>query len=131
MTTDQELLDRMALVEGRCTDLENDVVALEERVDDLEAGGGGSNDLGDIYDEPTGSTVVNAYALQRICVDGKVLGEACISHPDQLVRTAAGEMLSMLESCGYPHVNLNTQAEVESALDVGEMRRDPTTGLFQ
>jgi hypothetical protein len=119
MTTDQELLDRMALVEGRCTDLENDMVALEERVDDLEASGGGSNDLGDIYDTPTGSTVVNAYALQRICVDGKVLGEACLQHEDQLVRTAAGEMLSMLQSCGYPHMDMSTRAATEKALGIG------------
>jgi hypothetical protein len=122
MTTDQELLDRMALVEGRCADLETDMVALEERVDDLAAsGGGGSNDLGDIYDLPTGSTVVNAYALQRICVDGKVLGNACLQHPDQLVRTAAGEMLSMLESCGYPRMDMSTRAATEKAMDIGPL----------
>jgi hypothetical protein len=95
MTTDQELLERMTAVEA-------DIDSLLARVTALEEGSGGGNDLGDIYDMPTGSTVVNAYALQRICVDGEILGNACLQHPDQAVRTAAGEMLSMLESCGYP-----------------------------
>lgn len=94
MTTDQELLERMGVAE-------DDIDSLTARVAALEAGGG-SNDLGDIYDLPTGSTVVNAWALQRICLDGKILGEACIMHEDQVVRTAAGEMLSWLQSCGYP-----------------------------
>ena len=92
MTTDQELLERMAVAES-------DIVALDARVTALEAGGGG---LGDIYDTPTGSTVVNAFALQTICTDGEILGNACLQHPDGAVRTAAGEMLSMLEACGYP-----------------------------
>lgn len=96
MTTDQELL---AAVEDINTELDT----LTTRVAMLEADGG-TAPLGEIYDLPTGSTVVNAYALQRICVDGKVLGEACLQHPDQLVREAAGEMLSWLQTCGYPQV---------------------------
>ena len=94
LTTDQQLIIDV-------DQLQEDLDVLTARVTALEAGGG-SGSLGDIYDTPTGSTVVNAFALQTICTDGEILGNACLQHPDGAVRTAAGEMLSMLEACGYP-----------------------------